>query len=361
MSSVPVTVAEVYRYVVGVDTHAATHSYAVVAASTGALVDEATFPTSAAGIARARGWIDRRSGGDRSAVLVAAEGTGSYGAVLSHVLAARGYRVVEAPSAKRDRGSKKTDALDALRAARSILGASLEHLVDRRAGELHAALAVLVTSRDALNAERVRSINALTALVRNHDLRLDARRALSATQIATIAAWRQRDEPLARSIAREEATRLAKRVGELDRELMANRDKISALVEAHDPELLELPGVGAVTAAVILVVWSHPGRVRSEAAFAALAGTCPIPASSGNTERHRLNRGGDRRLNRALNTIVLTRMRADEETRVYVKRRTAEGKTSREIRRCLKRYATRQVFRTLAAAHRSTDALSNAA
>jgi transposase len=116
-----------------------------------------------------------------------------------------------------------------------------------------------------------------------------------------------------------------------------------------------------VTAAVILVVWSHPGRIRSEAAFAALAGTCPIPASSGNTERHRLNRGGDRRLNRALNTIVLTRMCADEETRAYVKRRTAEGKTSREIRRCLKRYATRQVFRTLAAAQQSTGALSNAA
>jgi len=166
---------------VGVDAHAA-HSYAVVVASTGALVDEATVRTSAAGIGRACGWIDRRSGGDRSAVLVAAEGTGSYGAVLSHVLAGRGYRVVEAPAAKRDRGSHKTDALDAWRAARSIPGMSLEHLVDRRAGALHAAVAVLVTSRDP-STQRVRSINTLTALVRNHDLSLDARRALSHTDL----------------------------------------------------------------------------------------------------------------------------------------------------------------------------------
>ncbi len=108
-----------------------------------------------------------------------------------------------------------------------------------------------------------------------------------------------------------------------------------------------MPGVGAVTAAVVLCVWSHHGRVRSEAAMAQIAGTCPIPASSANTVRHRLNRGGDRRLNWALNTIVLTRMRTDPATRDYVARRTAEGKTSREIRRCLKRYTTRQIYRTL--------------
>ena len=110
-----------------------------------------------------------------------------------------------------------------------------------------------------------------------------------------------------------------------------------------------MPGIGAVTAAVVLCVWSHPGRVRSEAALAQIAGTCPIPASSGNTVRHRLNRGGDRRPNWALSTIVLTRMRADPDTRAYVERRTAEGKTTREIRRCLKRYTTRQIYRTLTA------------
>jgi transposase len=176
-----------------------------------------------------------------------------------------------------------------------------------------------------------------------------------------IAAWRRREESLAAGIARAEAARLARRVLDLDSELRDNREQITTLVSASAPELLELPGVGAVTAAVILTVWSHPGRIRSEAAFAKIAGTCPLPASSGNTVRHRLNRTGDRRLNRALNTIVLTRVRADPRTRAYVQRRLAEGKTAREIRRCLKRYATRQIFRTLNAAHLDTGPLALAA
>ena len=110
-------------------------------------------------------------------------------------------------------------------------------------------------------------------------------------------------------------------------------------------------GVGAVIAATVLIAWSHAGRVRSEAAFASLAGTCPIPASSGNTLRHRLNRGGDRRLNRALTTIAIVRMRMDPQTRAYVERRRTEGRTTKEIMRSLKRYITRQLFRTLTTAH----------
>ncbi len=114
---------------------------------------------------------------------------------------------------------------------------------------------------------------------------------------------------------------------------------------------MQLTGVGAVVAAAVMIAWSHPGRVRSEAAMASLAGTCPIPASSGNTVRYRLNRGGDRRLNRALTTIVIVRMRIDPATRTYVARRRAEGRTTKEIMRSLKRYITRQLYRTLAAAH----------
>jgi transposase len=109
-----------------------------------------------------------------------------------------------------------------------------------------------------------------------------------------------------------------------------------------------LPGVGPVVAGTILLAWSHPGRVRSEAAFAALAGTSPIPASSGNTIRYRLNRGGDRQLNRVLTTIVLVRMRRDQATRDYLARLRAEGRTTKEIVRILKRYIARQVFRLLA-------------
>ena len=113
------------------------------------------------------------------------------------------------------------------------------------------------------------------------------------------------------------------------------------------PGLTERRGVGAVTAAQVIVSFSHAGRCRNDAAFAALSGTSPLQASSGKTVRHRLNRGGDRALNSAIHTIAMTRMRCCPTTKAYVARRTAEGKTSREIRRCLKRYIARELYRAL--------------
>ena len=112
------------------------------------------------------------------------------------------------------------------------------------------------------------------------------------------------------------------------------------------PALLEVVGIGPVVAAQLLVSWSHPGRLRPEAAFAALAGAAPIPASSGKTVRYRLNRSGDRQLNRALHTIVLARRAHHPETRAYVARRTAQGKTSKEINRCLKRALARRLYKS---------------
>lgn len=117
--------------------------------------------------------------------------------------------------------------------------------------------------------------------------------------------------------------------------------------------LVAQTGVGPYTAAVIISAWSHPGRVRSEAAFAALAGVNPIPASSGNTTRHRLNRGGDRRLNKALHYIAITRMTYDAATKAYLEKRIAEGRSRREVRRCIKRYLARHLFRTLNALYGS--------
>jgi transposase len=345
-------VADHYRFVVGGDTHAASHSYAIIACPSGRLIAESTFPTSSAGLTRAVAWITRHTPGGAAGVLVTVEGTGSYGAVLADRLGNAGYRVVEAPtpSAKRLRGNGKTDALDAITAARSTMVTDVNRLCDRRRGQIRTALNVLSVAREQLNADRLRCINALTALVRAHDLGVDARRALTKTQITIIAGWRRRDEPIGLAAARAEAIRLARRIGELDDELSANRAQLDAITTEHAPQLLGLHGVGAVTAAVILTVWSHPGRIRSEAALAKIAGTCPIPASSGNTIRHRLNRGGDRRLNKAISTIVLTRMRTDAATRVYIGRRTAEGRSKKEITRCLRRYVTRQIHRTLTSA-----------
>ena len=342
-------VADHYRFVVGVDTHAATHTYALVESPSGKELGTETFPTTTAGLNRAVAWIGRRTGGDVSGVLVSAEGTGSYGAVLAELVSGVGYRVVEAPapSAKRLRGLGKTDTMDAITAARSTLVMDVNRLRDARAGELQTALKMLSVAREQMNADRLRSINALTALLRTHDLGVDARRALTLTQIRCVAAWRRREELLGLSVARADAVRNAKRVIGLDTDLKSNREQVTTLVSDHAPVLLDMTGVGAVTAAVILTVWSHPGRVRSQAALAQIAGTCPIPVSSGNTTRHRLNRGGDRQLNRAINTIVLTRMRMDPATRAYVERRTTEGRATREITRCLKRYVTRQIHRTL--------------
>lgn len=159
-----------------------------------------------------------------------------------------------------------------------------------------------------------------------------------------------------------EAVWLAKRITVLDGELKDNQRRTTELIEASPPApLLEETGIGPVTAAVVYTAWSHLGRVRSEAAFAALAGVSPIPASSGNTTRHRLNRGGDSRLNRSLHMATVVRTVHDPATRAYAERRKAEGKTPREIRRCLKRYLARHLYRTLNALHATGDTIRNAA
>lgn len=180
------------------------------------------------------------------------------------------------------------------------------------------------------------------------DLGMDVRHPLGAKKIAEISRWRPREEDLAAATARTEAVRPAKWILALDAEITDNMNRIGDLVAASPAAaLVEETGIGPVTAATVLVAWSHPGRVRDEAAFAALAGVNPIPASSGNTTRHRLNRGGDRRLNRALNDIAMVRMVHHPQTRAYADRRRAEGKTDREIRRCLKRYLARRLYRHL--------------
>ena len=140
---------------------------------------------------------------------------------------------------------------------------------------------------------------------------------------------------------------LARRIRELTAEAADHRQAILALVRAWRPDLLTRTGVGPIVAATVLCAWSHPGRCRSDAAFAMLGGAAPIPASSGQTVRVRLNRSGDRQLNQALYTVVLTRLRTDPATRAYAQRRRAQGKTNREIKRCLVRYVARQLYRLL--------------
>ncbi len=190
-------------------------------------------------------------------------------------------------------------------------------------------LKALIVSAPRPLRDRVRSLSTDEQLVKCSRLRTSP--TLSAEHRATVIAMR--------SCARRALT--------LEAEADDLQTQLELLVARSAPWLLREPGVGPITAAQILASWSHPGRFRGEAAFASLSGAAPIPASSGQTVRHRLNRGGDRQLNRALHTIVLCRMRDDAPTRAYVARRSAEGKTNREIRRCLKRYTVRHLYRLL--------------
>lgn len=351
-------VAHAHPFVIGVDTHAKTHALSILATPNGEIVEEAMFPTTRAGLARAIAWAGRRTGGDLD-VLWVIECAATFGAQLARAVTAAGYLVVEAArmSSKASRGIGKSDPLDARRIAAAVLPLPTDRLRRLRADDgVRAGLRVLVAARDHMTGERTANINALTALLRAVDLGLDARKPLTATQVAEIARWRARHEDIGITTARAEAVRLAKRITTLDDELAENTTATSALLDQSPAKaLLDKTGIGPVTAAVAIAAWSHDGRLRDEAAFASLAGVNPIPASSGNTVRHRLNRGGDRRLNRALHMAVVNRMTYDKRTRAYVERRTAEGLSKKEIRRILKRYLARQIYRTLTAAARAAN------
>lgn len=260
-------------------------------------------------------------------------------------------------SAKASRGVGKSDPLDARRIAAAVLPLEedrLRHL--RHDNGIRGALRVVIAARNHMTNDRTATINTLIALLRVVDLGIDARKPLTSNQILAVSHWRARAEDISAGVARTEAVRLSKRVLQLDQELSDNLKTMTSLLrESPAKSLLDMPGVGPVIAAVAMAAWSHDGRLRSEAAFASLAGVNPIPASSGNTVRYRLNRGGDRELNRALHMAIIVRMRWDPQTKEYVERRTAQGLSKREIRRCLKRYLARQIYRTLTKTSRTTD------
>jgi transposase len=341
-------VAERYAHVVGVDTHARTHTYALLSSATGQVADTATFPTSPPGIGRAIKWIGNRTTG--TAVLVSIEGASSYGAGLTRALQSAGIDAcdVRPPRRASRTGTGKSDAIDAVAAARTILGSDLQCLLQPRRDGDRNALRILVNARRSMDTQRSADRHALTALARTVDLGIDVRKPLTDAQIRAISRWRPHplDDRSAR-VARAEARRLATAIIRFTNGMAENQAGLAEIVAVMAPGLLDVYGVGPVTGAIILTAYSHHGRIRSEAAFAALAGVNPIPASSGNTIRHRLNQHGDRQLNRALDIIAKTRMRSDRVTKDYVQRRTQEGKTMREIRRCLKRAIARQLYRKI--------------
>jgi transposase len=329
--------------VIGVDTHKASHTAAVVE-PTGGVVAHLTVPSDALGAKRVLAFARLRGPGRR---VWAIEGTGSFGAGLTTYLLEQGEWVVEIdrPARPARRNGAKSDELDAVRAAREAL--TREHLAQpRRRGERE-ALRVLLATRQGAVLARTRAITSLHALVVNapEGMRNQLRHLESDELLARCARLRTGPSQSTEHRATIMALRCtARRALACEAEAADLESAIELLVEQEGPALLAEPGIGPITAAAILNAWSHAGRIRSEAAFAMLAGVAPIPASSGQTVRHRLNRAGDRQLNRALHTIVLSRLVHHPETRAYAARRAAEGKTSREIKRCLKRHLARRIF-----------------
>jgi len=337
--------AEQTDYVIGVDTHRDRHSAAILT-GTGVLVVETSESADRHGYIALLEWA-RRFANERR--LWAIEGSGSYGAGLTSVLVEHGERVVEiGRRVRRDgRSRAQSDPLDAIEAAREAL-ARPRHAAPRAAGDRE-ALRLLVNPRAGAVLARTAAINQLRALVvaAPEPLRTSLRRLAFAELVDRCAHLRPgvRDTTTRASALALRST--ARRIQALSTEARLLRREITQLVDAVAPTLLAEPAVGPISAAPLLIAWSHRGRFRSEAAFAMLAGASPIPASSGRTVRHRLNRGGDRQLNRALHTIALSRRATHHPTRDYINRRTHKGKTSRETKRCLKRYLARQLYRLL--------------
>ena len=338
-------------YVIGVDTHAEQHAIALVEAKTQRTRRQLTIPCTRRGYRRALRLARRQAPGQR---VWALEGTGCYGAGFARFLSARGERVLEVERPRRDgsRGRLKSDALDAERAARQVLAASAG--ARPRLGAETQALRALLVAREGAVTARTAARNELRALI------VGAPPELRERLEALPPAARLRACARLRPARDSERAALALALGSLARRVLALREEADVLeadlerrVRTLAPQLPARRGVGPICAAWLLVAWSQPGRVRSEAAFARLGGVAPIPASSGKVVRHRLDRGGDRRLNRALHTIVLGLRRIDDETKRYIARRVAEGKSEREAVRCLKRYLARSLFRQLEAMPRT--------
>ena len=329
--------------VVGVDTHKATHSAALLN-ELGVVEGGLEVVASAAGYRQLLGWARSKS----AARVWVVEGTGSYGAGLANYLSEQDEVVYEGDHPKRSwRGpAGKSDQLDAIWVAKEALSQKRPSL-PRARGERELLRLLLTARNGAVEAEK-QGLNQLYALVVSAPEALRQRLGKLRAAALVKACLRLRAHGSQETVVTVTTLRsVARRVSALAAEAADYERQIAKLVAARAPELLTLKGVGPLSAAQFLISWSHAGRLRDHNAFAKLAGVAPLPASSGRIQRHRLNRLGDRQLNRALHLVAITRSRCDAQTQAYIARRTSEGKSAREIRRCLKRYLARRVFKLL--------------
>lgn len=331
---------------IGIDTHKLTH-LAVALDQLGRELGRLQFEACTAGYLTLWAWAC-----ELGEAAFAIEGAGSYGAGLARFLEAAGVPVYECerPS-RRERRRGKSDPRDAAAAARRLLAGG-EGLGQLRGRGPREALRVLLVERRSADRARTEALNQLHGLLVSAPEQLRARLgSLSEDKLARAAAGlRQhaRFDTETRVLV-DVLRRLGRRALALGRELRVNERELAQLIRTLVPELLAETGVGPFCAAQLLVASGDPARMRSEASFAALAGTSPLDASSGRQQRHRLNRGGDRQLNRALHVIALTRIRLHEETAAYYRKLRERGKTKREALRCVKRMLARYFYRQLQA------------
>ena len=344
------TKPESRRVVAGVDTHKLTHHTAVLDAATGKLLGDREFRATTAGYRQLLGWLQRHG----TVIQVGVEGTGSYGAGLQRHLHGEGITVIEVvrPNRQARRARGKSDPIDAINAARAVLSQEATTVPKERDGYVEAVRLIRTTRRGAVKARRA-------TLAQIHGLLWGAPQSLReklgdynrAALVARCARLRipinaAADDPAI--VARRMLRRLAKRIQMLDEEIADANRELDALLTEHAPTLMAITGVGPEVAGQMLTTaGQNADRLTSEAALARLCGVAPIPASSGNTTRHRLHRGGDRAANSAIHLVVINRLRWHQPTRLYLERRTRDGKTKKEIIRCLKRAVVRELYRAI--------------
>ena len=336
------------QVIVGVDTHQDEH-VAVAINRQGLRLAELHAPASSCGYREIERWSQEL--GEVHAFGV--EGTGSYGAGLARFLTGRGFTVVEVN--RPDRSTRyrkgKSDPTDAEMAARAVLAGVASATPKSGEGEIE-MIRMLKAAKDSAVKARSQAVNQMKALVITAPAGLrETLDGLTATALAarckSFRPGRLGDPTAA---AKYTLRSLACRYLQLDKEIRHLNAELERLTRMAAPALVSIFGVGPDTAAALLIsAGGNPQRIHSEAAFASLCGASPVPASSGKTNRHRLNRGGDRQANAALYRVVLVRLSHDLRTREYMHRRTKEGMSKAEVIRCLKRYVVREVYSALKA------------
>jgi transposase len=334
------------RVIVGVDTHADVH-VAVALDPVGRVLGHSEIVTTPRGYGQLLGWAH----GYAAEVTFGVEGTGSYGAGLARYLADAGCSVIEVsrPNRQIRRQRGKSDPIDAEAAARSVLSGEASCVPKADQAQV-GMIGTLRIARRSAQKMRTQALNQMRAVVVTapDDLR-QRLRGLPAARLAAISAALRPGAVTTPAAAAKMTLRcLATRYQALTSELLVLDTELARLTLDVAPALSALKGVGPdVAGALLVAAGDNPERLRSEAAFASLCGVSPVKASSGKTNRHRLNRGGNRIANNALWRITMVRLTSDHRTQQYVARRTTEGMSKREIIRCLKRYIVREVYRTL--------------